>query len=63
MNLKIIKKLYTNEYELIIDGKCPFCFVKINPSSDFKDQISITEYYISGLCQKCQDKVFDGKLK
>ena len=25
---------------------------------DFKDQLSIKEYKISGLCQKCQDDTF-----
>jgi len=25
---------------------------------DFKDQLSIKEYSISGLCQKCQDDTF-----
>jgi len=25
---------------------------------DFKDQLSIKEYEISGLCQKCQDDTF-----
>lgn len=28
------------------------------PAVWFKDEISATEYRISGLCQKCQDKVF-----
>jgi len=25
----------------------------------FKDEVSLREYEISGLCQECQDKVFD----
>jgi len=28
------------------------------PITGFKDQLSIREYTISGLCQKCQDEVF-----
>ena len=43
---------------LIELGMCPFCgrpvFVE-----DFKDDLSLKEFEISGLCQKCQDEVFD----
>lgn len=28
------------------------------PIGEFKDEISKREYLISGLCQKCQDKIF-----
>lgn len=28
------------------------------PAVNFKDDISRTEYTLSGLCQKCQDSVF-----
>lgn len=38
-------------------GLCPFCGRKIEPS-EFRDEISRREYQISGLCQKCQDKIF-----
>lgn len=27
-------------------------------AADFRDDLSIKEYSISGLCQKCQDRVF-----
>lgn len=30
------------------------------PATEFKDDLSRREYRISGLCQKCQDKVFGG---
>ncbi|RAP48940.1 MAG: hypothetical protein BZ138_08540 [Methanosphaera sp. rholeuAM270] len=39
-------------------GKCPFCGKLINPDEEFRDQLSVKEYHISGLCQKCQDEVF-----
>ena len=29
-----------------------------NPEKHFRSQISLDEYRISGLCQKCQDEVF-----
>jgi hypothetical protein len=28
-------------------------------ATEFRDELSRKEYTISGLCQKCQDKVFD----
>jgi len=38
-------------------GVCVTCGAKIE-MEDFKDQLSIKEYGISGLCQKCQDDTF-----
>lgn len=37
---------------------CPFCKGDIT-AGEFRDALSIREYRISGLCQKCQDQVFD----
>jgi len=34
---------------------CAWCG---GPASEFKDNLSRREYAISGLCQKCQDKMF-----
>jgi RNA processing factor Prp31 len=36
---------------------CVFCKEKIE-MKDFRDQLSIKEYGISGICQKCQDDTF-----
>lgn len=36
---------------------CPFCNQEIIISL-FKDQLSIKEYFISGLCQSCQNNTF-----
>ena len=36
---------------------CVICGKPIK-MEDFKDQLSIKEYEISGLCQKCQDDTF-----
>ena len=38
-------------------GLCPFCGKKVNPA-EFKDELSLREFGISGLCQECQDKFF-----
>lgn len=43
---------------LDFDGKCPMCSKEIDMSSEFKDNLSVKEYFISGLCQSCQDKAF-----
>lgn len=40
------------------DIDCPFCGSDKTQSEDFKNEISRTEYCISGLCQNCQDKFF-----
>ena len=37
-------------------GKCVVCG---GDASEFKDDISAKEYTISGLCQQCQDEVFE----
>ena len=34
---------------------CTWCKTQVKK---FKDQISVKEYFISGLCQDCQDKTF-----
>ena len=39
------------------EGVCVTCGNKIK-IKDFKDKLSIKEYEISGLCQKCQDDTF-----
>jgi len=42
-------------------GTCPFCKKAIHPNKEFKDELSLKEYRISGLCQECQDKTFGGE--
>jgi hypothetical protein len=41
--------------ESVTEDKCISCGGK---SSVFRDDLSRKEFSISGLCQKCQDKVF-----
>jgi len=48
---------FTNEVEKVNQGKCPICNKSIN-IYDFKDRLSLKEYHISGMCQKCQNKIF-----
>jgi uncharacterized CHY-type Zn-finger protein len=50
--------LFPEEQSLVREGKCPFCGKKVDPTTKFKDALSLREYGISGLCQNCQDKMF-----
>jgi len=38
-------------------GLCPFCESLVRVA-DFRDGLSLREFMISGLCQKCQDETF-----
>ena len=59
MNKDIMKQIgFKNEVTLIEAGLCPFCSKKIDMKEEFRDDLSLTEYSISGLCQKCQDEMF-----
>lgn len=39
------------------DGACVSCREAVGP---FRDQLSLAEHRVSGLCQKCQDETFGG---
>lgn len=58
MNSQIMKAVgFGQEVEDVSNGRCPFCKKDV-AESDFCDAISLKEFQISGLCQKCQDKTF-----
>ena len=58
MNKQIMKNLGFNQVVEDVEGKiCPICRTEIKEDG-FRDRLSLKEYYISGLCQRCQDKVF-----
>ena len=40
------------------EGFCATCGGEIDPE-EFRDELSRREWTISGMCQKCQDEVFD----
>jgi transcription initiation factor IIE alpha subunit len=55
---EFLRKLgFTKELERHEQGLCPFCGEEVN-KDDFRDKISLKEFEISGLCQKCQDITF-----
>lgn len=55
---------FGKEMKLVENRQCPICTQKINPN-DFKNDLSLREFIISGMCQKCQDKIFgeDNEVK
>lgn len=57
MNKKIVKKVFPGFVEAVEQRICPFCGVKVDPTK-FRDALSVKEFMISGLCQKCQDETF-----
>ncbi len=65
MNSEIMKIMgFEKEMQIIEKNLCPNCLNEISPIlvtmplGDFRDELSIKKYKISGLCQKCQDKIF-----
>lgn len=56
MNKKIMRDLgFGKEVDLVEKNLCPICR---SPVGKFKDKLSEKEFKISGMCQKCQNKVF-----
>ena len=43
--------------EAITSKTCPCCGSAVTLDS-FRDELSLKEFHISGMCQICQDKVF-----
>ena len=64
MNKEIMQQLgFANEVTLVEKGQCPFCLKHVVPALEsFKDLNSFNEFKISGLCQECQDSMFDAPL-
>lgn len=62
MNKENAKKMesvgfFKEEMERVAVGKCPLCGNPVN-REDFRDELSMREFNISGMCQKCQDRIF-----
>jgi uncharacterized CHY-type Zn-finger protein len=47
--------LFPKNADKMRDGVCTVCNLAVG---EFKNEISVKEYYISGMCQWCQDRVF-----
>jgi hypothetical protein len=46
-----------NRKESIKHKHCAICSSEVEVDS-FKDDLSLKEFHISGMCQPCQDKIF-----
>ena len=63
MNKDIMKQAgFTKEVERVEGGKCPFCGKPID-IRDFRTPLDTKEYTISGLCQPCQDSIFNVEVE
>lgn len=59
---EMLKKLgFGAEVEAYEKGNCTICRKEVTWDS-FRDEISKKEFRISGMCQECQDKVFNGEM-
>ena len=60
MNKTIMRAMgLGKEVDRVEMGRCPFCNKDIDVGKEFRDELSRKEFGISGLCQKCQDEVFE----
>ena len=58
MNRTILEKFgFTEEMKKVENRDCPICYSRIN-INDFRNEKSLKEFTISGMCQKCQDVIW-----
>ncbi len=58
MNKRILQQAgFGEEVKAVEQKECPICGIKIDMVA-FRDELSVKEYEISGICQKCQDNIF-----
>lgn len=58
MNKRILQQTgFGEEVKAVERGECPLCKHKVD-ETEFKDDVSLREFNISGLCQSCQDDIF-----
>ncbi len=58
MNEEIMKACgFGEQVQRMKDGRCAWCGVPIN-RTHFRDDLSLREWRISGMCQHCQDAAF-----
>ena len=54
---KPVFQIFPEQVERIDNHQCVTCPNDIN-DMDFRDELSVKEYGISGMCQECQDSIF-----
>lgn len=60
MNKEIVKQIFPEAVKKVEIGECPFCGKKVY-LDNFRDDLSLSEFRISGMCQSCIDEVFKEK--
>jgi uncharacterized CHY-type Zn-finger protein len=50
-----LESAFPGTKEALANKKCPMCKQSIG---EFRDELSLKEYGISGMCQNCQDDFF-----
>jgi hypothetical protein len=61
MNKDIMRACgFGKEVAAVDAGKCPMCGNPVH-TDDFVDELSVREFRISGLCQSCQNDVFNAE--
>ncbi len=58
MVTEMVKQICPEEAKLVEQQKCLLCKVEIK-DVEFKDDLSRSEFKISGWCKKCQDDMFN----
>jgi len=59
MNKELMRSMgFDKEMDNVENSKCPSCDKIIDPITEFKDEISLRDFKITGFCQKCQDKLY-----
>ena len=54
-----MKTFFPKEHERKSQGLCPICGEPVDISKIKNDPVSQKEFEISGMCQKCQDEIFN----
>jgi uncharacterized protein with PIN domain len=57
MDQQFMEQAFPQEMQRRKENRCPFCNKEIQ-KAEFRDEASIREHAMSGLCQKCQDETF-----
>lgn len=50
---------FDEEIQRVENNQCAFCGSDKTKPEDFRDELSRKEYEISGICQRCQDDIFN----
>lgn len=67
INIKIEKKSFLKvlgfkrEAAMVKNCRCPLCAERVD-KEEFRNEVFIKEFEISGLCQGCQEAVFGYKV-